>query len=264
TAAIAYMLEGSPVWDTELGGFLKGNRPVFGDGLIMMQPYRPGRVPVVLIHGTASSPAPWAEIVTEVQNAPLPWGRGPIWPFNYNTSTPILYSASLLRDALEKAVREFDPDGRDPALHRMVLMGHSQGGLLTRLMVTDSGSRFWDAAVKVPFADIRGTPEDRALLSKVVFFEPLPFVTRVVFMATPHKGSFRVTGPVLNLVRRVVTLPLRLVQPVQNLLELNPGVFVGAVKGLPAAGGKMNPTNPFLPPFSPRPIPPPAPPPPIT
>jgi len=254
TAAIAYMLEGSPVWDTELGGFLKGNRPVFGDGLIMMQPYRPGRVPVVLIHGTASSPARWAEIVNEVQNDPLLWERVQIWLFNYNTSNPILYSASLLRDALEKAVREFDPDGRDPALHRMVLMGHSQGGLLTRLMVTDSGSRFWDAAVKVPFADIRGTPEERALLKKVVFFEPLPFVTRVVFMATPHKGSFRVTGPVLNLVRRVVTLPLRLVQPVQNLLELNPGVFVGSVKGLPTAVDNMNPTNRFIRTLSASPI----------
>lgn len=40
-----------------------------------------------------------------------------------------------------------DPDGEDPALRNLVLIGHSQGGLLARLMVTDSGTRFWDAVV---------------------------------------------------------------------------------------------------------------------
>ncbi len=41
-----------------------------------------------------------------------------------------------------------------------------------------------------------------------MFFKPLPYVTRVVFIATPHQGSFRVSTFVLNVVRRVVTLPI--------------------------------------------------------
>lgn len=247
SAAIGYMLEGAPVWDTELGGFFKGNRAVFGDGLMMLQPYRPGRIPVVLVHGTASSPARWAEIVNEVQNDPLLSERVQIWLFNYNTSNPILYSASLLREALVRAVKDFDPDGRDPAMHRMVLMGHSQGGLLVRLMVSDSGTRFWDAISKVPFADIRATADARVLLKESMFFEPLPFVTRVVFMATPHRGSYRVTGPVLNLVRRIVTLPLRLAQPLESVIKLNPGAYVaGIVKGIPTAVDNMSPTHHFV------------------
>jgi pimeloyl-ACP methyl ester carboxylesterase len=222
---------------------------VFGDGLVMMQPYRPGRVPVVLVHGTASSPARWADIVNEVQNDPQLAERVQIWLFNYNTSNPILYSASLLREALVSAVRDFDPEGRDPALRDMVVMGHSQGGLLTRLAVTESGTRFWDAFAKVPFAEIRGMPEERALLQKVAFFEPLPFVTRVVFMATPHRGSYRVTGPVLNVVRRLVTLPARLATPVENLVRLNPGAYVAdvaAARGLPTAVDNMSPANRFI------------------
>jgi hypothetical protein len=80
-----------------------------------------------------------------------------------------------------------------------------------------------------------------------MFFEPLPFVTRVVFMATPHQGSFRVTGPVLNLVRRVVTLPLRLAQPLETVLQLNPGAYVaGTVKGIPTAVDNMSPTSHFV------------------
>ena len=107
---------------------------MFGDGLIMMHPYRPGQIPVVLVHGTASSPARWAEMLNELQNDPILKDRIQFWLFTYNTSNPILLSARDLRVALTKARQDFDPDGRDPALRDMVLIGHSQGGLLARLV----------------------------------------------------------------------------------------------------------------------------------
>ena len=94
TATLAYMLEGAPVWDTEFAGFLSpAQRRSFGDGLGMLNPYRPGRIPVVLIHGTASSPARWAEMVNELQNDPVLRERVQFWLFTYNTSHPILLSA---------------------------------------------------------------------------------------------------------------------------------------------------------------------------
>jgi hypothetical protein len=254
TAALAYMLEGAPVWDTEIGGFLSANREVFGDGLLMLEPYRAGRVPVVMVHGTASSPARWAEIINEVQNDPLLRERTQIWLFMYNTSNPILYSASLLREALANAIRDFDPSGSDPALRRMVVMGHSQGGLLTRLMVTDSGTRFWDRAAKVPFEEIKAGPEERALLQKVMFFEPQPFVTRVVFLATPHRGSYRVSSLVLGLVRRIVTLPHRLTQPLQDVIRQNPSAFGTFGGNLPTAVDNMSPTHNFIKALSESPI----------
>ena len=176
TATLAYQLEGAPVWDTEIAGFLHAQRPVLGDGLAMLHPYRPGRIPVVFIHGTASSPARWAEMVNELDNDPVLRERVQFWLFTYNTSNPIVLSAKQLRDALRNAVTDLDPDGRDPALHRMVLIGHSQGGLLARLMVTDSGTRFWDNVSKVPLSDLKVTPEQRELLQDSMFFKPLPFV----------------------------------------------------------------------------------------
>src|SRR5262249_27123447 len=198
--------------------------------------YRPGRVPVVMVHGTASSPARWAEIINEIQNDPVLRERVQIWLFMYNTSNPILYSASLLREALERAIKDFDPSGTDPTLRRMVVMGHSQGGLLTRLLVTDSGNRFWENASSVPFSQITASPEQRALLEKAVFFKPEPFVTRVVFLATPHRGSFRVSSLVLNLVRRVVTLPLRLTKPLQDVIRGNPSAFAASgSKNIPSS-----------------------------
>ena len=243
TAALAYQLEGAPVWDTELGAFLSALRPLPAEGLFMMHPYRPGRVPVVLVHGTASSPARWADIVNEIQNDPKLRGRTQFWMFTYNTSNPILLSASDLRFGLQRIRKEVDPDGRDPALDQIVVIGHSQGGLLTRLMVTDSGTRFWDAVTDVPFEKVDVSPETRALLQRSLFFEHQPYIKRVIFVATPHRGSFRVSSFVLGAVRKLVTLPLTVVGGIAELATKNTGLPKEAA---PTAVDNMRPGNRFV------------------
>jgi len=247
TAALALGLEGAPVWDTELAGFLQAGRSIFGDGLIMMHPYRRGRVPVILVHGTASSPARWAEIVNEVQNDPVLRTKVQVWLFMYNTSNPVLLSADRLRSALQTVITDLDPDGQDPALRRMVVMGHSQGGMLTRLMVTDSGNRFWANASSVPLEDLKMTPQTRELLQHAMFFKPVPSVKRVVFLATPHQGSFRVTSFVLSAVRRLITLPLTLMKDFRDILQRNPDLAAHlASRHLPTAVDNMQPGHPFV------------------
>jgi pimeloyl-ACP methyl ester carboxylesterase len=213
----------------------------------MMHPYRRGRVPVILVHGTASSPARWAEIVNEVQNDPVLRTKIQVWLFMYNTSNPVLLSADRLRTALQTVITDLDPDGQDPALRRMVVMGHSQGGMLTRLMVTDSGNRFWANASSVPLEDLKMTPETRELLQHAMFFKPVPSVKRVVFLATPHQGSFRVTSLVLSAVRRLITLPATLMKDFRDILQRNPDLAAHlASRHLPTAVDNMKPGHPFV------------------
>jgi pimeloyl-ACP methyl ester carboxylesterase len=250
TSALAYQLEGAPVWDTEIGAFLSAFKPPFAVGLVMMHPYRPGRVPVVLVHGTASSPARWADIVNELQNDPKLRGRIQFWLFTYNTSNPILLSASDLRQSLQQIRKELDPEGRDPTLDQLVVIGHSQGGLLTRLMVTDSGTRFWEAVTDVPFDKVDLNPETRALIERSLFFEHQPYVKRVVFIATPHQGSFRVSSLVLGLVRKLVTLPVKVVTGLAELTT-KPGLPREAA---PTAVDNMRPGNRFIRTLSASPI----------
>ncbi len=245
TAALAYQLEGAPVWDFELAGFRFAEQQVLADGLIMLHPYRPGRIPVVLVHGTASSPARWAEMVNELENDPVLRGRFQFWLFQYNTGQPVLYSAYLMRRALTATVAEVDPVGQDPALRRMVIIGHSQGGLLTKLMAVPSGTRFWDNVSKVPFDQVEMAPETQRLARDAMFFEPVPNVERVVFISTPHRGSFRATGWVLGLIRRLVNLPGALVSQFQNLLAA-PAFAELRMSQLPTSVDNMSPGHPFL------------------
>lgn len=246
TAALAYMLEGAPVWDFEIAGF-RFTEPgqILGDGLIMMHPYRPGRIPVVLVHGTASSPARWAEMYNELTHDPLIGGRYQFWIFQYSTGQPILYSAMLLRRALKNIVTEIDPNGKDPAMRRMVLIGHSQGGLLTKLMAVKSGDRFWQNMSNVPFEQVEIPPQTRELLREATFFEPVPTIKRVIFIATPFRGSYQATGWVLNLVKRLINLPGTLVSQFEDLLKSRAFAEL-RMSQLPTSVENMSPGHPFL------------------
>jgi pimeloyl-ACP methyl ester carboxylesterase len=246
TAALAYQLEGAPIWDFEFAGFRFADQSkIFGDGLAMMHPYRPGRIPVVLVHGTASSPARWAELFNEISHDPVVSGRYQFWLFQYNTGQPILYSAMLLRRALRSVLSEIDPSGKDEALRRMVMIGHSQGGLLTKLMAINSGTRFWNNVTDKPFDQFEMPPESRQLVRETMFFEPVPTLRRVVFIATPHRGSYQATDWILDLVRRFITLPATLVSQFQGLSQGQAFAQLG-IRQLPTSVDNMSPGHPFV------------------
>jgi hypothetical protein len=247
TAALADTLEGSPVWVFEIAGFRSGDfSPTkLGDGLFMIGPHRFGHIPVVLVHGTFSSPARWAEMVNEVANDSTLFERYELWLFMYNTGNPIPYSAMLLRDALMKTVDEIDSEGKDPGLKQMIVIGHSQGGLLTKMTVIDSGMRLWPFSVSPE--ELNVSAETRELLTHALIIKPLPFVKRVIFIATPHHGSYQSLGFIGALGSWLVNLPGRLTKLSVDFLTLKEqGVFRGAVSGMPTSIDNMNPNNTFI------------------
>ena len=246
SATLAYGLDGAKVWDFEIAGFrFADSEKVFGDGLIMMHPYQPGQIPVVLVHGTASSPARWADMYNEIARDASIDGRYQVWLFQYNTGQPILYSAMLLRRALTNVLREVDPEGKDPALRRMVIIGHSQGGLLAKLLAVKSGNRFWENVSRTPFEQVEMAPETRELLREGMFLEPFPAVERVIFIATPHRGSYQATGWGLNLIKRFINLPGALVSQFQLLLKQKEFAELG-MSQIPTSVENMSPGHPFL------------------
>ena len=139
---------------------------------------------------------------------------------------------------------------------RPVLIGHSQGGMLARLMATDSGDRFWNNVSHVPFSEVKGPPDAIAFVRDAMFFKPVPYVKRVVFIATPHRGSFRAVSIVPDLVRRIVTLPVSTVRNLSVLAAENPELAAArdAVKDMPTAVENMRPGNRFVRTYSASPI----------
>ncbi len=252
SAALAYRLEGAPIWDFELAGFRKGDFSIPGakasdvNGLFMLHPYHPNMIPVVFVHGTASSPARWAEMTNELLGDPAIASRYQLWFFIYNSGNPIVLSAMRLRESLINVRKAVDPEGKDPSLNKMVVIGHSQGGLLTKMMVVDSGNRFWNNITSVPFDQAQLDPETRDLATRAMFFKPLPFVTRVIFIATPHRGSYMASNPIVKLANKFINLPGGLAKTAVQLAKLRENNMMGASPVIPTALDNMDSSNRFI------------------
>src|SRR5208337_991824 len=226
TAALAYGLGDPQIWARELRGFLIGDLlDKAPTRLVALGPYLPGRFPVVLIHGTASSAGRWADMVNDLLSDPRIREHFEFWFFSYDTGNPIPYSALLLREALQDAVAKVDPTGKDPALRRMVVIGHSQGGLLAKMLVVDSGTRFWDVFSHKPLDALDLPAETRDLIRRAMFFEHSPFVSRVIFLATPQRGSYVAGFSVAQLIGRLLRLPLSVARAMTEVVTNNADVL---------------------------------------
>jgi hypothetical protein len=151
-----------------------------------------------------------------------------------------------LRESLKAFRKDIDPEGKDPALDQMVVIGHSQGGLLTKMTVVDSGTRFWDNVSKVPFDKADLNPDTRALLGRALFVKPLPFVKRVIFIATPHRGSFLASNPIAKFANKFINLPGGLAKAAVEVGKLREPSVLGTPLTIPTALDNMDASNPFL------------------
>ena len=83
-------------------------------------------------------------MINELRGDPALRDRYQFWLFMYPTGIPFPASAAHLRQALDDLREVVDPGRADSALDRMVVVGHSMGGLIAKMMVLDSGDALWN------------------------------------------------------------------------------------------------------------------------
>ena len=217
-------------------------------GLSLLRPYQRGKTPVVFVHGLWANPWSWSRMIESLEADAALRDRYQFWTFGYSTGDPLPYSAALLRRDLDEVRRKFDPDGTDAAFDRMVLVGHSMGGLLTKMMVQDSGTRLWRLISDRPADELAGEPDDRDLFRRALIFKPCPEVRRVVFIATPHRGSRVDRGGLERLGSRLIRLPDPLRASYERLIARNgPDFFTERFrKGLPTSIDELEWQSPIL------------------
>lgn len=248
TTPMAYVLDTSRIWDFGLGSFLGTEFQSIPNGLYLSQPYQQGRIPVVFVHGTFSNPAWWVEMFNTLRADPILQKNFQFWYFLYNSSAPLVVSAADLRDALRDKVAQLDPAGKDPALQQMVVVGHSQGGLLTKFTAVDMGDSLVRALTGENLDALKLPEEKMAEARRLLMVEPVPAVKRVVFIATPHRGSVLSKQWVRTLIKKLVTLPGKIVETTFTLHEYltdDMKRLMGSSK-VPTSIDGMSPDNPVL------------------
>jgi len=247
TAALALQLTEAPPWKREIKGFFQGDLASGSLGLVSLAPYLRGRIPIVLVHGTASSAGRWADLLNDLRSDAVLRRHFQFWLFTYNSGNPIAYSGWLLRKSIADLIESLDPEGQDPVLRDIVVMGHSQGGLLTKLLVVNPEQRFWDLAIDQPPDQIELKPENRVLLEGSLLFVPSPFVNRVIFLSTPHRGSRLANFGLARLMGRLVRSPANIVEAMGDVFRDDPEVEVQRrLKRSRGSIGNMSPDNAFI------------------
>lgn len=250
TAPIAYALQSSVQWKARMTQFFTG-KELIKNGVYLTHPYEPGKIPAVFVYGTSGSPSDWAQAFNTLEADPVLSSHYQYWYLVYNTGNPIAYSGWLLRNGLDKVVQDLDPQGKDPALRDMIVIGHSQGALVTKLVAVDSGDKFWSLLSDKPIDELNLKPADKDLLQNCAFVEHSPYVRRIVLACAPNLGSICVNNFIQRLSQRLIHMPQELNQLGAELATLNLGSSQNAalnrLRGkVPTSVTNMNPNNPFL------------------
>jgi hypothetical protein len=204
-----------------LGGLLRPGRFLDDEGLFIQEPYRADKIPVVLVHGLMSDPHIWEDLVVALMSDPAIGKRVQCWCFMYPSGLPVPSSAARLRRSLTTAEKIFDPDNNDPGMSHTLLVGHSMGGLLSRMQVIDSDLAFWHTWFTAPPEKVPLDGATSRLLRESLLFKANPDVKRVVYIATPHRGSEVADGWIGRLGASLIRSPLTVMQVVTSIATLD-------------------------------------------
>ncbi len=217
-------------------------------GLYAMSPYDSEKIPVIFVHGLMSSPETWIQMINTLSSDPAIRTHYQFWFYTYSSGNPILVSAGTMRKAVDAVWQQY---GKNPNFNRMVLVGHSMGGLLAKTFALDSGDSLLTKLIKRPWSEVKQElrPEEIRQMEEIAVFHRREYVSRIVFMAVPHKGSEMADWSIARLGASLISLPVKMVRNAATLAaKLIPGgnATDQAKKHLHTGIDNLSPDNPVL------------------
>jgi pimeloyl-ACP methyl ester carboxylesterase len=218
TVPLAVMLKEMDPKKYELTRLLRPGKYADTARVARLQPYDPNKTVVLVVHGLMDSPATWAPMINHLRADETIRRNYQFWFYSYPSGYPYPYSASILRQELDAIEKRF------PMRRKMVVIGHSMGGCISRLLITDSGDRLWMEIFKKPPGEVKMSPESHKLISDGLIFRHRPEVGRVIFISAPLRGSDLAS----NLPGRIGSM---LVRAPSTLLKVGVDALKGATFG---------------------------------
>lgn len=190
-------------------------------GIYAAGDYDRGKIPVVFIHGVNSNPFTFLQMLDQLVYEKDIRENFEFYFFYYPTGGGWLFTAPKFRESVRALRAAYDPGMKDPAFENMVVIAHSMGGLITRASVSTNPEVIYNAWFTRPLDELRGSKRNRALIRETFAYEPLAGVTRVVFMATPHRGSGIAELRIFTLISKLIKLPVAVTNNVLEVVAAN-------------------------------------------
>ncbi|QHV08526.1 hypothetical protein C5N97_01320 [Akkermansia muciniphila] len=226
---------------TELLGAFRPKKAINTMGLYFSEPYDPRKIPVVFTHGLMSGPATFANLTNRLLVDPVIRENYQFWFFGYPSGLAWTIPASRQRQALKELMQEYNPRGTSREMNNIVMVGHSMGGLITRF---NNSTKPWTLMKgvfelspetfegmtlenwKKGLAPLHYDEQTLERLQNNFIFSPPRGVTRIVYMATPHRGSTFADNWIGRLGQRLIDLPSDMLEEVTRIATLSRGMFL--------------------------------------
>ena len=209
--------------------------------LARLQPYDPDKIPVLFIHGLGDSQATWAPMIEGLRGDAMIRKHYQFWFFSYPTGYPYPLMAAELRKQMDSM------KARYPDRKRLVVIGHSMGGMIARALITDSGQHLWDAYFPTPPDKTPLSPQTLQLMKDALIFKPRSEIDRVIFASASLRGSDMATGALGRFGRKLIGTPADLWEAGQEAMQFaKPPADSKVVMKMPNSVDILDPENRFL------------------
>jgi pimeloyl-ACP methyl ester carboxylesterase len=196
---------------------LRGTDAADAPQVHLLQPYDPQRRVVVLLHGLGSSPEAWIPMANALLGDATLRRHYQVWQVFYPTALPIAESRHRIREALQATFATFDPRAQHAASRDAILIGHSMGGVISRLLLLDAEDALWRGLFER--APDRSARRRLAALEPYLTLRPLPQASRAIYLASPHRGTPLARGWLGRRASRLVHLPADVLGRIATVLD---------------------------------------------
>jgi pimeloyl-ACP methyl ester carboxylesterase len=214
TVPLAVMLQSTDPKKHEIARVLDPEKYAHTAAIERLQPYDPNKTIVLVIHGLMDSQATWTPMINKLRGDPFIRKHYQFWFYSYPSGYPYPYSAAILREELDAVEKRF------PNRKPIVVIGHSMGGCISRLLVTDSGDTLWMKIFGKPPDQVPLSPHTREYFEEELFFHHRPEIKRVIFISSPLRGSNLAGGLIGKIAAILIRAPTVATEGSREMLRL--------------------------------------------
>jgi len=241
TVPVAVMLASTDTREMGLARMLRPAKYAETARIARLQPYDPNKTVVLVIHGLMSLPSTWTPMINSLRGDADIRRNYQFWFYSYPSGYAYPYSAAILR-------RELDAIGkRFPLQKKMIVIGHSMGGCISRLLITDTGDKLWMKLFGKPPSEVPLPAETKKLAAESLIFRHRPEVGRVIFISAPLRGADMAGNWMGRLGSKLVKSPEALVNAGKDAMKVIT-FQAGDLKlnGIPNSVDTLAPNNRFV------------------
>ena len=196
--------------------------------LFMLEPYDPNKRVIIMIHGLASSPATWVNLTNDIFNDDTLRENYQVWQIFYPTNLPILENRYQIQKLIETTYQQTDPTGSHRASRDSVIISHSMGAVIARMMLADDNLLDNLDALNGQHTLLNSNEREIDVMLRQAFNDPnlaerfqlhhLSQVDTAVFLSAPFQGTDYADRWFTRAIRRIIHLPLNIVKTVTDNL----------------------------------------------